>query len=124
MVELIFKNEVYKIIGACQEVHRILGFGFLEPVYHEALAYEFSLRKIPFIKEARLEVRYKDVVLEKFYIADFICFDNIIVEIKAVENLIDEHISQVINYLSATGFQLGLLVNFGSPSLQFKRIVV
>jgi GxxExxY protein len=105
------------------EVHRELGSGFLESVYHEALMKEFNSKGIPFEKNVQLQVSYKGIPLNKVYYADFVCFDKIILEIKAIDGLIPEHESQVINYLKATGFDLGLLVNFGQKSLQYKRLV-
>jgi len=93
----------------------------LHGVNQEALAYEFKLRNIPFIREKTLTIQYKDIVLEKYYVADFICYDKIIVETKALSQLMPEHDSQVLNYLKATGFQLGLLINFGEKSLVYKR---
>ena len=124
MEEYILKDECYKIIGACMEVHSELGSGFLEAVYQEALAIEFEEREIPFDSEARLNVYYKGKKLNKHYNADFICYDQIIVEIKAMEGLTDEHLSQVLNYLKATGFRIGLLINFGSSKLQYKRVIL
>mgnify|MGYP001023607938 CR=1 FL=1 len=123
MDKLIYKVESYKIIGACIEVHKTLGCGFLEPVYQEALAIEFQKNSIPFEKEKILSIIYKDIELEKKYIADFICYDKIIVELKALSTLSSEHESQVLNYLKATGFKLGILVNFGEKSLIYKRMV-
>lgn len=120
----IYKDETYRIIGACMAVHRELGAGFLEPVYQEALGVEFLDSEIPFEKEKRLKVTYKGSVLKKCYYADFVCFDKIIIEMKAAETLIDEHKAQVLNYLKATGYRLGLLVNFGAPSLQYKRVIL
>lgn len=121
--ELIYKEECYKIVGACMEVHKELGHGFLEAVYHEALATEFQAQGIPFESEKELEVFYKGKKLEKRYNADFICYENIIVEIKAFSALASEHDAQVLNYLKATKFKLGILVNFGEPSLKYKRLV-
>lgn len=106
------------------EVHKTLGPGFLEPVYQEALTLELTEAKIPFIKEKTLNVWYKEKLLNKKYIADFVCFDEIIVELKAVESLCPEHIAQVLNYLKTTGKKLGLLINFGSKSLQYKRVIL
>jgi GxxExxY protein len=120
----LFIDETKLIIGACFEVHNQLGHGFLEPIYQEALMYEFISRQIPFQKEKKLEVFYKEHKLEKFYIADYVCFDNIILELKAAEGIIDEHVAQVLNYLRATNFKLGLLVNFGTPKVQIKRIIL
>jgi GxxExxY protein len=128
MVEVIdnflYKNETYAIIGACMEVHRSLGNGFLEAVYQEALSIEFTLRNIPFEKEKQLYIYYKDMQLSKKYIADFICYNNIVIELKATESIIKEHVSQLINYLHATNKKIGLLINFGSNSLEYKRIIV
>jgi GxxExxY protein len=120
---LIYKEEVFRIIGACMEVHNKLGQGFLEPVYQEALEYEFGLQGIPFAAQYPITITYKDKVLEKKYLADFIAFNRIIVEIKALTSFDSSHIAQVLNYLKATKFSLGLLVNFGSKSLEWKRIV-
>jgi len=123
MNNLIYKEESYQIIGACMEVHKTLGCGFLEPVYQEALSIEFQKQNIPFEKEKILSIIYKDIELEKKYIADFVCFSKIIIELKALSALTSEHESQVINYLKATGFKLSILVNFGEESLKYKRIV-
>ena len=122
-MELIYKQEAYDIIGACMEVHSELGSGFLEAVYHEALMMELNKRKIPFETNVKLQVTYKGKTLHKLYYADIVCYDKIIVELKAMDGLIPEHEAQVINYLKATGYQLGLLVNFGAESLQYKRLV-
>ena len=123
MVELIYKEEAYAIIGACMEVHGQLGMGFLEPVYQEALEREFVEREIPYRREAELTIQYKGKPLNKRYAVDFICYDKIIVELKAGKALLPEHEAQLYNYLKATGYQLGLLINFGEPSLIHKRIV-
>ncbi|HBB92394.1 MAG: hypothetical protein A2X22_10235 [Bacteroidetes bacterium GWF2_49_14] len=122
--EFIFKEETRRIIGACFEVHKALGSGFLESVYHEALAIEFSERKIPFNSDVKLEVSYKGKKLEKFFTADFVCFDSIVLEIKALSDLRPEHSAQVLNYLKATGMELGLLINFGTPKVQIKRLIM
>ena len=122
-MELIFKNEVYQIIGAAMEVHKELGCGFLEAVYQEALEIEFQLRKIPYLREPKLNIYYKEQILTKYYEADFICFDNIIVELKALSNLISDHESQMLNYLKATKLKVGVLINFGRQSLEYKRMV-
>ncbi len=118
-----FKKETYNIIGACMEVHRSLGRGFLEAIYQEALEIEFIERGISFEREKQIDVYYKDKLLTKKYIADFICYDDIIVELKALDGIKNENISQLINYLSATNKKIGLIVNFGTDSLQYKRIV-
>jgi GxxExxY protein len=124
MENYIYKDECYNIIGACMEVHNILGAGFLEAVYNEALSLEFSKREIPYLPDKRLDVFYKGEKLNKFYIADFVCYGEIIIEIKAMDGIVDEHMAQVLNYLKATGLRLGLLVNFGSSKLQYKRIIL
>jgi len=106
------------------EVHKNLGAGFLEPVYQEALSLELAVANIPFTKEKVLDVWYKGKLLEKKYVADFVCFGEVIVELKAVETIIPEHLAQVLNYLKATGKKVGLLINFGSRSLQYKRVIL
>ena len=121
---LIYPEESYKIIGACMEVHKVLGCGFLEPVYQEALEAEFKLQNIPNEREKMLKVCYKNIELNKKYFADFICFDSIILEIKALSSILPVHESQIINYLKATGYKLGIIVNFGESSLKYKRIVL
>jgi len=122
-MDAIYKDESYKIIGACMEVHRQLGCGFLEPAYQEALEIEFQIQGIPFAREVPLNITYKDRTLKQAYFADFICYGKIILELKAVDKLITKHEAQVINYLEATKLKLGLLVNFGQTSLQQERIV-
>ena len=123
MVELLLKEESYKIIGACMEVHKDLGAGFLESVYQEAMEIEFHKQSIPYCRESVLSIYYKGQRLNKHYIADFICYDKIVVEIKALGELNTDHQAQVLNYLKATGLKLGLLINFGTRSLQYKRLV-
>ena len=123
MVDLLLKGEVYKIIGACMEVHKELGCGFLEAVYQEALEIEFELQGIPYVKEQHLPISYKDKLLRKYYVADFICFNEVIVEVKALTDLTTDHEAQILNYLKATGKRVGILVNFGKKSLQYKRLV-
>ena len=123
MSSIILKEESYEIIGACMEVHRELGCGFLEAVYQRALEEEFKLRKISFEREKKLNILYKGIDLEKVYIADFICNNKIILELKALSELNNEHTSQLINYLKATNLQLGILINFGKESLEYKRIL-
>ena len=122
-MDIIYKEESYKIIGACMEVHKELGPGFLEAVYQEALALEFKRKGIPFKQEVRLEISYKGQTLSKYYEADFVCYDKIILETKAINELTGGHESQVLNYLKATKFKLGLLVNFGAESLEYKRLI-
>jgi GxxExxY protein len=119
---LLYKEECYKIIGACMEVHNTLGCGFLEAVYQEALAIEFDKRGIPYVREPELNIEYKGIVLSKKYNADFICYDKIIIESKALSELLTVHQSQVINYLKITKFKLGILVNFGEENLNYIRL--
>lgn len=111
----------YAIIGAAMEVHRHLGNGFLEAVYHEALAIELKEREIPFQHEVDLPLFYKEQSLKTFYRADFICYNRIVVELKAVKKLGGNEAAQIINYLKATNLDTGLLLNFGSNSLEYKR---
>ena len=124
MAEIIYKDEAYAIMGACFEVYNDKGCGFLEAVYQECLEIEFGLRELPFLPQEVLTLTYKGRVLKKTYQPDFVCFNKIIVELKAVSELNDEHRAQVHNYLKATGYRLGLLVNFGSKGkLEYERIV-
>lgn len=123
-MELILKDEAYRIIGACFEVYNEKGCGFVEPVYQECLEIELGLQTIPFVSQTELALFYKGRPLQQKYKPDFICFGAVVVEIKAVSELIDEHRAQVHNYLKATGYRLGLLVNFGNyPKLEYERIV-
>lgn len=115
--------QTYAIIGAAFEVHRALGRGFLEGVYQAALAVELQLQKIPFQKEVDLPVQYKGTLLPCFFRPDFVCFDEIIIETKAVKELTKIEEAQIINYLKVSGFQRGLLINFGAESLEYKRFV-
>ena len=112
MTELILKEEVYAVIGAAIEVHRELGHGFLEAVYQEAMGIELGLRKIPFSPQKHLRIHYKSILLEKEYIADFECYEQIIVELKTAEGLSSKDESQLLNYLNATKRRVGLLINF------------
>jgi len=122
--QLIYKEESYRIIGACFEVYKAKGVGFTEPLYQECLAIEFELQAIPFVAQAELQLEYKSRLLTQTFKPDFICYNKIIVELKALEKLIDVHRSQTLNYLNATGFELALLVNFGHfPRLEYERIV-
>jgi GxxExxY protein len=123
MVEIVYKKESYAIIGACFEVYNEKGCGFLEPVYQECLGIEFEYQRVPAIAKPSLSLSYRGRTLTQSYQADFVCFGKIIVELKAVSALIDEHRAQLLNYLNATGFELGLLVNFGHyPGLEYERI--
>ncbi|WP_321281266.1 GxxExxY protein [Marinifilum fragile] len=121
--KLLFEQETYSIIGACMTVHRKLGVGFLESVYSEALAKELEKRKIPFVKEKKIELFYDGQKMIKYFKADFVCFDSLIIEIKSKSCLLKIDEQQTINYLKATKYQLGLLVNFGESSLKYKRFV-
>ena len=123
-MSLIYNNESYTINGAAIEVYNQLGHGFLESVYQEAMEMELKRRGIPYVREQELIITYKGEVLKQTYKADFVCYGKIIVELKAVSGLTDAHRSQVYNYLHATGFHLGLLLNFGcSDELERERIV-
>ena len=119
--QFIYGKETYKIIGAAMEVHKTLGMGFLESVYQEALEVEMTKRNIPFIPQHKIQIKYKDVLLNQYYIADLFCYDKIIVELKAVSAILPEHEAQIINYIHATGMKLGMLLNFGEESLYYKR---
>jgi GxxExxY protein len=122
---LIYEDETYAIVGAAMEVYYKLGRGFLEPVYQEALALEFALRGIPFQAQKKLQIEYKGHTLEKTYIADFLCFEKILVEIKSLTLLTPSDWSQIINYLKVSGLKVGLLFNFGNGvKLEQKRLVV
>jgi GxxExxY protein len=123
-MSLIYKNEVYDIMGACFDVYKELSCGLSEPIYQEALEIEFKLRGIPFEREKELVVYYKGQKLRKKYIADFVCYDDIIVELKALDNVTSKEVSQLLNYLHITKYPLGLLVNFGhEDELEWKRYV-
>jgi GxxExxY protein len=122
--ELIYKAESYAIIGACFAVYKDKGCGFLEPVYHECLGIEFESQGIPFLSKPPQTLQYRGRTLVQTFSPDFICYEKIIVEIKAVSALVDEHRAQVLNYLSATGCELALLVNFGHyPRLEYERLL-
>ena len=114
----------YAIIGAAMEVHSQLGCGFLEPVYQEALAIELAKREIPFLREERFPISYKGCTLETVYKPDFICYGSVIVELKALCRITTIEQSQVINYLKVTGYPTGLLLNFGTRSLEQRRFVL
>ena len=122
-MELLYPKESYKISGAIYEVHKELGPGLLEKVYQEALEKEFKLQNIPYEREKDFTIFYKGEELEQKYIADFVCYDKIVVELKAVEDLLPIHTAQVINYLCITGYKLGLLVNFNARQVKPERIV-
>lgn len=122
--DLLFRDEVYRIAGACLAVHKDKGNGFAEPVYQDALEIEMELSSIPFDPQRNYVITYRGRPLKHTYTPDLLCFDKIIVELKAAKALTDEHRAQVLNYLKVTGLQLGLLVNFGSyPRLEWERII-
>src|SRR3954471_21011685 len=122
--DLLFKREVFDIIGCCFEVHKELGPGFNEVVYKEAMALEFDQKRIPFEREKPFEIMYKGKKLTRNYHCDFIIDDNIILEIKAQGSLVDANSVQLLNYLAASKCRLGLLINFGEKSLKFKRYIL
>ncbi len=125
MNNIIYKEESYLIQGAIFEVYREMGSGFLEAVYQECLEIEFENKNIPFVSQPMLKLKYKKKDLKKSYKPDLICFNKIIVELKGVKAIANEHQAQVLNYLKATEFKLGLIVNFGAyPKVEVKRIVL
>ncbi|MGJ8657665.1 MAG: GxxExxY protein [Akkermansiaceae bacterium] len=122
---IIYKEESYKIIGACFEVYNEFGNGFDEPIYHESLMKEFELQSIPAVSEPQVNVFYKGIALTKYFMPDMVVYNKIIIELKAVKALNEIHRQQVLNYLKATGYKLGLLVNFGAElKLEYERIVL
>lgn len=123
MVEILFKDESYAIIGACMKVHAELGPGFLEAVYQEALEKEFTKRNIPFQRHPKLSLFFDGEKLKKYYVADFFCYNSIVLELKATQLLSNMYILQLQNSLKASKQRLGILINFGAPSLWYKRIL-
>jgi GxxExxY protein len=123
-MNLLHKEKTYQIIGAAMEVHNELGCGFLEAVYQEAFEIELQIQKIPYEREKLLGIVYKNRLLKKNYSADFFCFGNIIVELKAISSITTADEAQTLNYLKATGMELGIILNFGSKSLQNKRLIL
>jgi GxxExxY protein len=121
--KILYKEESFKIIGACMKVHRSLGAGFLEAVYEEALEKEFLIQNIPFKRQFKLELYYENEKLKKQYSEDFVCYNTIILELKAVSTIPDVFYAQLKNYLKCTKMELGMLINFGMSSLIYKRIV-
>jgi GxxExxY protein len=125
MKEIILKEEVYAIVGAAMDVYWQSGRGFLEPVYQEALGVEFRRRRIPFAAPEEIVIFYKGEALKKKYAADFICYGQIIIELKALEGLCGRDVGQLLNYMKATRLNVGLLINFGSPvRLEWHRYVI
>jgi GxxExxY protein len=124
MSEFLHKQETYEIIGLCMEVHRILGNGFSEIVYKDAMTIEAKLREFAIEREKKFEIVYKEKILPHHFFADFVFFDEIIIEIKAIDKEInDEHIAQTLNYLKISDCRVGLIINFGRKSLEYKRLV-
>jgi GxxExxY protein len=125
MSDLLFKDEVFKIVGAAMDVYNELKTGFVESVYQEAMELELTWRGIPFARQVPLRIRYKDVVLEKCFSADLVCFGGVLVELKAIQQRTKADEAQVLNYLRATGLRVGLLINFGDPGrLDWQRVVL
>lgn len=124
MSELLYKQECYQLVGLCMEIHRELGKGHDEVIYKDALVVELSRASIPFEREKKYEITYKGVILPHHYRADFVIWDKLLFEAKAVEQLTDSHVKQVLNYLAASKLRLGLLVNFGGDSLEWKRVIL
>jgi GxxExxY protein len=124
MNELFYKDEVFQLVGVCMEIHGELGKGHDEVIYTDALVVELSRTADPFLREKNYEIIYKEVILPHYYYADFVIWDKILLEAKAVEKLTDSHVKQVLNYLAASKLRLGLLVNFGGDSLEWRRVVL
>jgi GxxExxY protein len=122
--ELLYKEEVFQLVGFCMEIHRELGKGHDEVIYKDALVIELSRAGIPFVREKNYEITYKGVILPHYYYADFVVWDKILFEAKAVEKLTDAHVKQVLNYLAASKRRVGLLVNFGGDVLEWKRVIL
>lgn len=118
------KDETYEILGKCFEVHKTLGKGFLEVIYKDALEIEFQAANIPYQREKEYPVFYKDILLNRKFYADFVVFNDVMLEVKAVAGVIEEHYPKVLNYLAVSKCKVALLVNFGESSLKFKRIVL
>lgn len=125
MQGLLYRDEIFALQGAIFEVYKTIGCGFLEAVYQECLEHEFTLREIPFASQVDICISYKGEKLKQFYRADLVCYDKIVVELKAVSELTPEHEAQLLNYLKATGMRMGLLVNFGHyPKVEIKRFAL
>lgn len=123
MAEILFKHESYELVGACMKIHSALGCGYKEVIYQDALEVELKNKRIPFEKEKKFEVVYEGVTLKHHFIADFVIDENIIIELKSCKEIINPFIAQTIQYLKASGLKLGIIINFGNSSLEYKRIV-
>jgi len=125
MEEFIYKKETFEIIGYCMEVQNTLGFGFSEIIYKDALESEFLAAELPYTREKELQVKYKEKLLAHKFFADYVCYDDIIIEIKSTDKgVIDEYIAQILNYMRASGCPVGLIINFGKKRLEYKRLVL
>ena len=125
MTQILYKEEVYAIVGYCMEVWKILGYGFSEIIYKDAMEQEFIENTIPYIREEELSVFYKEKKLKHRFNADFTLFENIIVEVKSGDDgILEKTISQTLNYLKASGYRVGLIINFGKKGIEFKRLIV
>jgi GxxExxY protein len=124
MEEFYLKDETYKIIGLCMEVHTILGKGHSENVYGDALEYEFKANHIQYERERKYNIEYKEITLPRYYFSDFTVYDEIIIELKAIEKLSSSEIKQTLNYLAASKNKIGLLINFGEDSLKYIRVIL
>lgn len=124
MENFYLKDETYQIIGLCMEVHKILGKGHSEIIYGDALEYELKKNNIVYKREVKFNIEYKEIILPHHYFADFVLFDEIILEIKAIQSLSSSEIKQTLNYLAASKNKLGLLINFGEDSLKYKRVIL
>ena len=123
MTQILYKDESFKILGACFEVYNQKGFGFTEPVYQECLSFEFAIRRIPFESQPKISLSYKGNSLTKCFKPEFICYEKIVVELKTVAAIVDAHRAQAINYLNALSLELAILVNFGQyPKLNYERL--
>jgi GxxExxY protein len=122
--EFLFKEETYEIIGICMDVHRTLGYGFLEIVYKDAIELEVKRKELPYGREKEYKIEYKGTILPHKFFADFVLFDKIILEVKAAEGgIADDQVAQTLNYLKVSGCKIGLLVNFGRSKLEYKRLI-
>ncbi len=124
MAELLFKEEAYRVIGICMEIHKTLGMGLKEVNYKDAMEIDFREHEVEYDREKKFVVKYKDQVLRNPYIPDFVVFDSIILEIKATPCIIDVHLAQALSYLAVSGMKLALVINFGERSLTWKRVVL